>query len=116
MQLYARHAKPLPLRSDQSKDGPDVFASASADKKTLAVFCVNTKDEPVPWSFQPDGFAGQLHIVSVEAVCDARDARQPDVVNHWEAPERIKTAPLPFSQNSVLLPALSATAIECAVE
>jgi alpha-N-arabinofuranosidase len=114
MQLYARHAKPVPLRFSQPPDGPDFFACASEDGKSLAVFCVNTKNEPVAWSFQPDGFAGALRVVAAEAVCDTQDARQPDLVNHWESPERVKTVPLPFSPNSVVLPALSATAIECA--
>jgi alpha-N-arabinofuranosidase len=116
MQLYARHAKPVPLRSSQPRDGPDLFACASADGKSLTVFCVNTKDEPVSWSFQPDGFAGDVRVVSAETVCDTADARQPDVVNHWESPDRVKTVPLPFAQNSVVLPALSATAVECAVQ
>jgi alpha-N-arabinofuranosidase len=114
MQLYARHGKPVPLRSSPPQDGPDLFACASEDGKALAVFCINTKNEPVAWSFQADGFAGALRVVAAEAVCDTQDARQPDVVNHWEAPERLKTVSLPFSPNSVVLPALSATAIECA--
>jgi alpha-N-arabinofuranosidase len=116
MQLYARHAKPVPLRASQPEDGPDVFACASEDGKSLSVFCVNTKNEPVAWSCQPAGFAGPVHVVAAEAVCDTQDARQPDVVNHWEAPERVKTVALAFSPDSVLLPALSATAIECAVQ
>jgi alpha-L-arabinofuranosidase len=116
MQLYARHAKPIPLRSSQPEDGPDLFACASADGKSLSVFCVNTKDEPVAWSFQPDGFAGAVRVVAAESVRDTEDAREPDVVNHWESPERVNTVPLPFSPDSVLLPALSATAIECAVQ
>jgi alpha-L-arabinofuranosidase len=116
MQLYARHAKPVPLRASQPEGGPDLFACASADGKSLSFFCVNTKDEPVAWSFQPEDFAGRVSVVAAETVRDTEDAREPDVVNHWEAPERVKTVPLPFSQNSVLLPALSATAIECAVQ
>jgi alpha-L-arabinofuranosidase len=116
MQLYARHAKPVPLRAGQPEGGLDVFACASEDGKALSVFCVNTKEEPVAWSFQPAGFAGAVRVVAAEAVCDTQDARQPDVVNHWEAPERVKTVPLTCAPDSVLLPALSATAIECAVQ
>src|SRR5260370_10680923 len=32
LQLYARHAKPVPLRVDQSKNGPDLIACASEDR------------------------------------------------------------------------------------
>ena len=116
MQLYARHAKPVPLRSSQPEGGPDVFACASEDGKSLSIFLVNTKDEPVAWSLKPAGFAGTVRVTSAESVCDTQDARQPDVVNHWESPDRVKTVPLPFTQTGLVLPALSATAIECAVQ
>jgi alpha-L-arabinofuranosidase len=116
MQLYARHAKPIPLRSSQPEGGPDILACASADGRSLTIFCVNTKDEPVQWTFRPEGFAGGVRVVAAETVCDTEDARQADLVNHWESPDRVKTVPLPFSQNSVVLPTLSATAIECAIQ
>jgi alpha-L-arabinofuranosidase len=115
MQLYARHAKPVPLGASQPEGGPDIFACASEDGKSFAIFCVNTKDQPIQWSFQPDGFAGGVRVADCEAVCDTQDARQRDVVNHWESPDRVRTVPLPFSRNSVVLPALSATVIECGV-
>jgi alpha-L-arabinofuranosidase len=116
MQLYANHAKPVPLRVSQSDGGPDIFACASADGKSISIFCVNTKDEPVAWSFTSEGFAGSLLAVAAESVSDTAKARQPDVVNHWEAPERVKTTPLTFSPTKVLLPALSATAVECSIQ
>jgi alpha-L-arabinofuranosidase len=116
MQLYARHAKPIPLRAGQPDGGPDIFACASDDVKSLTIFCVNTKDESVAWTFKPDGFAGVVRVVGAESVCDTEKAGQPDIVNHWESPERVKTIPLPFSAASVLLPPLSATAIECSVK
>jgi alpha-N-arabinofuranosidase len=114
MQLYVRHAKAVPLGASQPEGGPDIFACASEDGKSMAIFCVNTKDQPVEWSFQPDGFAGAVRVVRAEAVRDTEDAGQRDVVNHWESPDRVKTVPLAFSQNVVVLPAFSATAIECA--
>ena len=52
MQLYSRHAQPVPLRIDQARDGPDVFACGSADGKSVVVFAVNAKTEPVAWSYQ----------------------------------------------------------------
>jgi hypothetical protein len=36
-------------------------------------------------------------------------------MNHWETPNRVKIVDLPASSQSVSLPALSATAIECTV-
>jgi alpha-N-arabinofuranosidase len=113
MQLYAKHAKTVPLRVSQPEDGPDNFACASSDKKSITIFCVNIKDQPVAWSLNPEGFATGIRVVAAESVRDTEDARQPDVVNHWESPERVKATPLAFSPTSVLLPALSATAIEC---
>ena len=44
-----------------------------------------------------------------------RDARQPDVMNHWNAPDRAGIVPLALEADGVVLPALSATAIECEV-
>jgi hypothetical protein len=46
-------------------------------------------------------------------LCDTLDARQRDVMNHWEAPDRVKIISQPPLRNPLLLPALSATAIEC---
>jgi hypothetical protein len=51
--------------------------------------------------------------VSAEALCDTLDAREPDVMNHWNAPDRVKVIPLSPAENKLVLPALSATAIEC---
>ena len=113
MQLYARHAKPVPLRTSNADGGPDIFACASEDRKSLALFCVNSSDEPMECSIQPDGFAGAFHILAAEGLCDTQDARQPDIVNHWESPGRIRIIPVRFSRNIVSLPAFSATEIEC---
>jgi alpha-L-arabinofuranosidase len=117
MQLYARHARPMPLRVETAAaDGPDLFACGAEDGKTLVIFAVNSKTEPVEWSFQFDGFAAPVHPVKAEAVCDTQDMRQMDVMNHWNAPERIKTSPLKLAPGSdkITLPALCAAVIECA--
>jgi alpha-N-arabinofuranosidase len=113
MQLYARHTKPIPLGASSPEGGPDVFACASEDRKSLAVFCVNSSDEPMERSIQPEGFASSFHILAAEALCDTEDARQPDIVNHWDSPGRVKTIPVRFSQNIASLPAFSVTEIEC---
>jgi hypothetical protein len=62
-------------------------------------------------SFEFAGFDGPLHAVKVEALCDTLNARQPEVMNHWETPDRIKIIELAPS-DKVVLPPLSVTAIE----
>ncbi len=118
MQLYARHARPVPLRIEQSGDGPDLFASGSEDGNSVVVFAVNSRSEPVEWVYQFDGFGAPVRAVKAEALCDTRDNRQPDVMNHWSAPERIKTVGLPLmaDQNKIVLPALSVAAVEFEVK
>lgn len=112
MQLYARHAQPLPLKMDGSGDGPDLFACAAEDRKSIVIFAINDKLEPLPWSWKFDGFNGVVTPVQAATLCDTQDARQPDMENHWNAPDRIRTVALPLSPDKVTLPALSVTAIE----
>lgn len=116
MQLYARHARRVPLKVEQGGDGPDLFACATEDGKEVVIFAVNSRAEPLDWSWQFDGFEGTARAVNAEALCDTLDARQPDVMNHWNAPDRIKTVSLPVASNKITLPALSVTAIECEVK
>ncbi|PWU14664.1 MAG: hypothetical protein C5B50_16810 [Verrucomicrobia bacterium] len=113
MQLYARHAKEVPLRLEQSNDALDLFACASPEAHSLCLFAINSSTEPVILSTHFDGFSKPIRPARCETLCDRLDARQPDVMNHWEAPERVRIAstskPL---QNQIVVPALSATAIE----
>ncbi|MDR3404132.1 MAG: alpha-L-arabinofuranosidase C-terminal domain-containing protein [Chthoniobacter sp.] len=112
MDLYTRHARPLPLKVEGAPDGPDFFACASADKKNVTLFAVNSEAKPLPFRLAGTGFEKQLRIVSAEAVCDTQDARQIDVMNHWDTPDRVKIMRLSTSGDTVILPALSVTAIE----
>ncbi len=52
MQLYARHARPVPLRMESAGDGPDVLACGSEDGKSAVVFVINSRTEPEEWSCQ----------------------------------------------------------------
>jgi len=113
MQLYARHAKPVPLRLGASNDALDLFACASTDEKSLCLFAINHKNEPVDFSYQFADFAGTVRVLGAEAVCDTLQAHQTDVMNHWEAPERVKIIPQRTSGTETILPALSVTAISC---
>lgn len=116
MQLYARHALPVPLKLEQAGDGPDLFACASDDGKSATIFVVNPKTQSVELSCRFDDPETSLRAVAAETVCDTEDARQTDVMNHWQAPTRIRTVPLPVSDDKIVLPALSATAIRCGVK
>jgi alpha-L-arabinofuranosidase len=115
MRLYARHAKPVPWQVESATEGLDVFVGGSEDQKTAVIFAVNSRSEPVACSLDFGGWDGAVRLVSAEALCDTLDARQPDVMNHWNAPDRVKTVPLSPAENRVVLPALSAAAIECKV-
>jgi alpha-L-arabinofuranosidase len=112
MRLYSRHAKPIPLKIETSLEGPDLFACAADDKRSVTVFAVNPGTEPLDLSLTGTGLA--LQAVSAEVVCDTLDERQPDVMNHWQAPDRVKTLVLTPSENKLVLRAFSVTAIECA--
>jgi len=112
MYLYAHHAKPIPLRLEQSSDRLDLLACASEDRKSVVLFAVNARPEPVEFSAAFNGFAGAVRPVKAEAVCDPLAAGQPDVMNHWHAPQRATILPLAPASDKLLLPGLSATAIE----
>jgi len=116
LQLYARHAKSVPLKTESPKDGPDVFACASEDRKTVVIFAVNGKPESCEYTFGFSGFDDPLHVGKGETLCDTLDARQSDVMNHWEAPDRVRIVESPSVPERIALPPLSITAIECAVK
>jgi alpha-N-arabinofuranosidase len=112
MELYARHAKPVPLLLEPPNDQVDAFACASTDLKSLVVFAVNSKPQRAEFSISFQGFSGFLRALKADSVCDRKQAGQPDVINHWDTSERIKTIAVSASSDKVSLPPLSATAIE----
>jgi alpha-N-arabinofuranosidase len=113
MQLYALHAMPLPMEVVTPADGPDVFACSSEDKKTMTVFAVNSKAQPVNLGIRFDGFGGAARPTRAKSVCDEFNAGQLDIMNHWANPERIRIRTLAVTADGVVLPPLSATAVEC---
>jgi alpha-N-arabinofuranosidase len=112
MQLYARHAKVIPLHLEGQAADLDLFACASADKKSITLFAINTQPKPVNCSLEFTDFNGTLLPVRAETVGDVLNAGQPDVMNHWGNPERVKAVAHRPSGNSLELPRLSATAVE----
>jgi alpha-L-arabinofuranosidase len=115
MRLYARHAKPVPWHVESATEGLDLFAAGSEDGKAAVIFAVNSRSEPVACRLGFNAWNGAARLGSAEALCDTLDARQPDVMNHWNAPDRVRIIPLSPAENRIVLPALSASAIECRV-
>jgi alpha-L-arabinofuranosidase len=113
MKLYSHHAKPVPLWLEQFNDRLDLVACGTDDRSAAVVFAVNLKPEPVEFAVGFEGFSAPVRVHQAEALCDILNAGQPDVINHWNAPERLKLISLPASQDKVNLPGLSVTAVEC---
>jgi alpha-N-arabinofuranosidase len=111
MKLYARHAKQVYVPVQDSPEGLDVVATASQDQKSLCMFAVNQRSEPIELSVDLGGYVG-LKLVAAEAVCDTLDKRQPDAMNHPARPDTIRAVALHSTPGGVILPALSASAVE----
>jgi alpha-L-arabinofuranosidase len=110
MQLYSRHAKPVPLQIEQSGEPVDLFACAAEDNSSAVLFAVNPRPQPIDCSLAFEGFSARS--VRAEAVCDTLNAGQPDIINHWQAPERIRILPVPVAVDRITLRPFSATAVE----
>src|SRR5262249_39924771 len=113
MELYARHFKPFPLWLEQFSDRIDLFASRSEDGREVVVFGVNPNREPIELKLGFQGFARSVRVDKAEALCDVEDRGQPDVMNHWRTPERVAIKSVSPAANTVIVPRLSAIAIEC---
>jgi alpha-N-arabinofuranosidase len=110
MKLYSDHALPVPLTVSGAPNGIDVVACASEDRHHACVFAVNTRTEPVPVTLELAGIITRPALAA-ESVCDTLDLRQPDALNNWARPDRVRTMSLAVNGNRVVLPALSVTAI-----
>jgi alpha-L-arabinofuranosidase len=113
MKLYADHFKPVPVFAGRPAADLDVLACTDEKREGVSVFAVNLRHEPARVRLDLTAFGDAVGIRSAEAVLDVQDRRQPDVMNHFGAPERVKAAQLKFAGNTLTLPALSACAIEC---
>ncbi|MEN6425938.1 MAG: alpha-L-arabinofuranosidase C-terminal domain-containing protein [Phycisphaerales bacterium] len=112
MRLFRDHTQPVPLKIAEVPGWLSVTACASQDHKRIAVFAVNTRTEPVEVRIDLSEFGPDMRIVGGEAVGDTQDRRQIDVTNGWDRPERVKTMPLQFRDDTVALPALSVVAVD----
>ena len=112
MSLYAAHSKPVPLRIGEPPAGVDVTACATEDRRAVTVFLVNTRKEPL--DVEIDAAALGPGAAVREALClgDVQDRRQPDVINFWDHPDRVRVGPASRTGNVVRLPALSLTVVD----
>lgn len=113
MKLYSHHATLIPLTLEASNDKLDLVACGSEDQNAVVVFAVNLKPEPVELVLGFVGFKSTCRVLQAESLADTLNAGQPDVINHWNTPDRLKIVSVPCSQNKVTLPGLSVTAVEC---
>ncbi len=110
MKLYAEHSKPVPLTVESAPEGIDVSACRTDNGRSLTIFAVNMKQEPVEITLD---LGGKFTPSSGEVVCDTQDMRQLELMNHWENPDRVRTVKLSVTGKTITLPALSASAIDC---
>lgn len=112
MKLYAEHSKPIPMSVISAIEGVDISACTSEDGKQLAIFVVNTTSEPVEIQLDLSEYGNSIKTVSGEVVCDTQDRRQPELMNHFTAPDRVRAVDLPMTEKTIKLPALSVAAVE----
>ncbi len=113
MKLYADHYKPVPIKVAANVKGLDISACRSDNGKNLTVFAVNTTDSPMTIQLDLSNYPG-FKPVNGEVVCDTLDRRQLDLMNCWETPERVRAINLSVTGDTIVLPAYSSAAIECA--
>ncbi|MCX6224923.1 MAG: hypothetical protein NTV01_09290 [Bacteroidia bacterium] len=113
MKLYAEHSKPIPVMLEGAPEGVDISACSSDDKTRVCIFAVNTTDQPVPIRLDLTDYGPGFQPAGGEVFCDTQDRRQPDLMNHFDAPDRICTVGLALPESGLTLPALSIVAIEC---
>jgi alpha-L-arabinofuranosidase len=111
MRLYAEHALPVPLTVGKTSRGIDVVACTDERRQRVCVFAVNSTREPANVSLDLSELAGPMTTRTIETVCDTHDSRQPDVMNHWETPNRVQTVSPKVTSGTLTLPAYSASAI-----
>jgi alpha-L-arabinofuranosidase len=111
MRLYAEHALPVPLTVGKTPRGIDVVACTDERRQRVCVFAVNSNREPTNVSLDVGELGAPMTTRTIATVCDTHDSRQPDVMNHWETPNRVQTVSHKLTSDKLTLPALSVSAI-----
>lgn len=113
MKLYSDNFLPVPVRMRKEGVDLDISACRSEDGKNLTIFAVNMNKEPMELQLDLSEYGTGFKPKSGQVVCDTLDQRQIEVMNHWSAPERIRTVDLDVTGETITLPAFSAAAIKC---
>lgn len=120
-ELYANHAGQRPLKIELDGDLPfdealDASATLSADGQTVAVFVVNSTNQPAKRTIDLKGLAPLQPDVGVWILADTAGAGERDAINSWHEPERVRTrsgmAALVGTRLVHEFPALSLTVLE----
>jgi alpha-N-arabinofuranosidase len=122
-QLYATLAGNRPLKIESKLPvnfAPDVSATLSSDGKEVTLFAVNDSVTPVTRMLDCSTIGFKPGTVSVWTLTDREAAKDPDVFNSFEAPERVTPITSEFSVSSASLPyafpALSLTVLRWQIE
>lgn len=116
MKLYGDHTKPVPLTVSDVPEQLDVSACRSSDGKSLTVFIVNTAGTQCSVTIDVSQLGAQMKFKDGEIVCDTLGINQVDLMNHWTAPDRIRTIKLTNNAGIFNLAGFSVAAIEYSVE
>jgi len=116
MWLYSHHALPVPLRVEAAEDTLDLMACSSEDHKSVTLFAVNPHRDPVDLSVDFGAVGRPVRVRRGEVVCDGLDAGQPDVINHWNAPDRVSIRALSGTPGKITVPRFSAAAVDFELE
>ncbi len=115
MRLYRRHSRPVPVGVAGAREGLDLSTCAAEDRGALTIFVVNARKDDLRAAVDLEAFGPGFAVVGGEVVADADGRRQIDIVNSFARPDRVRTMPLaPAADGTVVLPAFSVVAIECA--
>jgi alpha-N-arabinofuranosidase len=122
LKLYAEHGHGWPLVLGESAEVLHVDASAalSEDGTTLTLMIVNPQPEPVEQEIDLSAFARVESRAEVWTVADTADARDPDVMNTFDRPNRIGIVPGQWEHARPrfrhAFPSLSVTVLQFKVE
>jgi len=115
MKLYSDNHLPVPVGVEGTPEGLDISACSSDEKDAVCVFAANLTKEPIRIQLDLSGYGEGMQPVGGEVVCDTLDMRQPDIMNHFQVPDRIRTVGLAVAEDSITIPALSVAAIRCEI-
>jgi alpha-N-arabinofuranosidase len=122
LKLYAERGHGWPLVLGESAEVLHIDASAaiSEDGKTLTLMIVNPQPEPVEQKIDLSAFARVEPHAQAWTVVDVADARDPDVMNTFDRPNRIRIVPEQLEHASLrfrhAFPSLSVTVLQLKVE